>query len=69
MIYFDKKTQETLVNKLASRLLPGGYLLVGHSESLSGVQHSLNYVMPASYQKPGGRLSHFDKRAIGQRRT
>jgi chemotaxis protein methyltransferase CheR len=69
MIYFDKKTQETVVNKLATRLLPGGYLMVGHSESLSGVQHPLNYVMPATYQKAGGRASHLDKRVTGLRRS
>jgi chemotaxis protein methyltransferase CheR len=53
MIYFDKATQETLVNRLASSLEPGGYLFIGHAESLSGVRHGLNYVCPAIYQKPG----------------
>ncbi|RXH56286.1 CheR family methyltransferase [Granulicella sibirica] len=51
MIYFDQQTQETLVNKLASRLLPGGYLLIGHSESLNGINHRLQYVTPATYRK------------------
>ena len=30
MIYFDKPTQEELVERLARRLVPGGYLLVGY---------------------------------------
>lgn len=52
MIYFDKETQEELVNKLARRLVPGGYLLVGHSESLTGIKHSLQPVKPATYRRP-----------------
>ncbi|NLI32977.1 MAG: protein-glutamate O-methyltransferase [Deltaproteobacteria bacterium] len=50
MIYFDKKTQEELVNRLATYLSPGGYLFVGHSESLTGLSHPLVYVKPAVYR-------------------
>ncbi len=50
MMYFDRKTQSELVNQLASRLEPGGYLFVGHSESLSGIQHPLVYCRPAIYR-------------------
>ena len=52
MIYFDKPTQEALVNRLAACLEPGGYLFIGHAESLTGVRHGLTYVRPATYQKP-----------------
>jgi chemotaxis protein methyltransferase CheR len=52
MIYFDRPTQEELVNKLMAQLVPGGYLFVGHSESLSGVKHSLDIVKPAIYRRP-----------------
>lgn len=52
MIYFDRPTQEALVDRLSDRLEPGGYLFIGHSESLSGVQHGLQYVQPAIYRKP-----------------
>lgn len=52
MIYFDRPTQEVLVNRLASLLVPGGYLMIGHSESLTGVNHPLKSVKPAVYQKP-----------------
>ena len=52
MIYFDRPTQETLVQRLTAKLVPGGHLLVGHSESLSGVKHSLKLVRPAIYLKP-----------------
>lgn len=54
MIYFDRPTQEELVNKLTRRLLPGGYLLVGHSESLTGIRHRLQMVRPAIYRLPPG---------------
>jgi chemotaxis protein methyltransferase CheR len=52
MIYFDRPTQETLIGLLAERLIPGGYLMVGHSESLSGIKHSLRLIQPAIYLKP-----------------
>jgi chemotaxis protein methyltransferase CheR len=50
MIYFDKRTQEDLVNKMAGFLSTGGYLFVGHSESLTGLAHKLTYVRPAVYR-------------------
>lgn len=50
MIYFDKKTQEDLIKRLAGYLAPGGYLFVGHSESLTGLSHPLTYVRPAVYR-------------------
>jgi chemotaxis protein methyltransferase CheR len=52
MIYFDKPTQAALVARFEALLAPGGYLCVGHSESLSAVGHGLAYVQPAAYRKP-----------------
>ena len=51
MIYFDRPTQEELVNRLTRRLVPGGYLLVGHSESLTAINHTLQAVQPAVYRR------------------
>lgn len=51
MIYFDRETQETLIQKLTQHLEPGGYLMVGHSESLNGIRHGLVPLQPALYQK------------------
>ena len=53
MMYFDKNTQEGLVNRLADCLEPGGHLFVGHSESLTAIKHPLEYLSPAAYRKPG----------------
>ena len=51
MIYFDRPTQQSLVNKFVGHLKDGGYLMIGHSESLSGVEHPLSYVEPTVYRK------------------
>jgi len=51
MIYFDKHTQERLVNRFWKLLKPGGHLFVGHSESLTGLPHKFRYVQPAIYVK------------------
>lgn len=51
MIYFDKATQQGLVDKFSNALNPGGVLFIGHSEGLSGLKHNLNYIKPTIYQK------------------
>ena len=51
MIYFDKPTQEHLVGRFWHLLREGGYLMVGHSESLSFLAHEYRYLQPAVYQK------------------
>lgn len=51
MIYFDKETRESLVNRFHRTLAPGGYLLVGHSESLTGINHPFRFIQPAIYRK------------------
>jgi chemotaxis protein methyltransferase CheR len=52
MMYFDKPTQQSIVQRLAERLVGGGYLLVGHSEPLNGIEHGFEYIRPATYRKP-----------------
>jgi chemotaxis protein methyltransferase CheR len=51
MIYFDKPTQEWLVQRFWKLLQPGGHLFIGHSESLSAITHNFGYVQPALYRK------------------
>jgi chemotaxis protein methyltransferase CheR len=51
MIYFDSATQAKLVRRFRDLLVPGGYLLVGHSESLVANSCGFKYVQPATYVK------------------
>ncbi len=51
MIYFDTSAQRNLVQKFYELLNPGGYLLVGHSESLLESSGEFKYVQPATYIK------------------
>jgi len=55
MIYFSRETQERLVDRLSACLEPGGYLFVGHSESLTGIRHGLQQLQPAVYRQRGGK--------------
>jgi chemotaxis protein methyltransferase CheR len=51
MIYFEKATQTELVKKFYHSLKPGGYLFIGHSESLCNISHQFAYVKPTIYRK------------------
>jgi len=51
MIYFDKQIQGKITNKFYEHLADGGYFLVGHSESLSGVKTNFHYIRPTIYKK------------------
>jgi chemotaxis protein methyltransferase CheR len=52
MIYFDKPTQERLIERFWRQLAPGGTLFIGHSESLTGIRHKFTYVQPTVYERP-----------------
>ena len=52
LIYFEKSTQEIIINKICQNLAPGGYLFIGHSESLSGLQVPITQVRGTIYRKP-----------------
>lgn len=51
IIYFERPVQEALFGKCCQRLKPGGYLFIGHSETLSGMKLPLVQVRPTIYQK------------------
>lgn len=51
MIYFDQNTKNELVNRFYQATNPGGYLLIGHSESLNKESTPYNYLKPATYRK------------------
>ena len=51
MIYFDRSTQETLIKKFYKCLRPGGYLFIGHSESIASIKHVFLQVEATTYKK------------------
>lgn len=51
IIYFDRPTQERLLQRLCCHLSPGGHLFMGHSETLSGLNVPLTAVYPTVYRK------------------
>lgn len=52
LIYFDLEIKRRVVAEAIERLKPGGYLMVGHSETLNGVADGLRPVQPSVYRKP-----------------
>jgi chemotaxis protein methyltransferase CheR len=53
MIYFSQETKAALLQRIDGVLRPGGYLLIGHAESLHGLNSQLSAVVPSVYHKPG----------------
>ncbi|MCC8189899.1 MAG: chemotaxis protein CheR [Planctomycetes bacterium] len=51
MIYFSRAIRLRLLRRLHDWLVPGGYLFIGHSESLVGGHHGYDYVAPALYRR------------------
>lgn len=51
IIYFDRQTQHHVLRKISHHLKPGGYLFVGHSETLNGQELPLRQVAPTIYRK------------------
>lgn len=51
LIYFDKKTQEKVLSRLCDKLAPGGYLYVGHSETITGFALPVRQVANTVFQK------------------
>lgn len=52
IIYFDKPTQIELFKKFYKHLVPGGYLFIGSSETLYGINNDFVPVGPTVYKKP-----------------
>jgi chemotaxis protein methyltransferase CheR len=51
LIYFDKPTQSGVLKRLCARLLPGGYMFIGHSESITGIDLPLKQVSNTVFQR------------------
>lgn len=51
MIYFDQGTKDSLIQRFYDATAPGGYLLIGHSETINKEKTPYKYLMPATYRK------------------
>lgn len=52
LIYFQDRERTMLIGRLTDALLEGGYLMIGHTESLLAIPNRLKYIQPAVYMKP-----------------
>jgi chemotaxis protein methyltransferase CheR len=52
MIYFSAETKRQVVQRVLSCLKPGGFFLIGHSESLNDITSTLQQIAPSVYRKP-----------------
>jgi chemotaxis protein methyltransferase CheR len=52
IIYFDNDTKRELLHRLRERLVPGGFLFLGHSETLNGMDLRMEQVGATIYRKP-----------------
>ena len=57
LIYFDARSRARVIHRLVDTLVPEGYLLVGHAESLTGITEHLQYAMPTVYQRAASQPS------------
>ena len=51
MIYFERAVQARLVGRMAEHLVPGGFLVLGHSESIFGMEPRLEMIQPTVYRR------------------
>lgn len=51
LIYFDRETQEKVIQKLCTKLRNGGYFFLGHSESIMNMDVPLRQIKPTIFQK------------------
>ncbi len=53
IIYFDKNTQEKVLRRICDHMINGGYLFMGHSETLQGIDAPLVHAAATIYRKKG----------------
>ncbi len=51
IIYFDRRTQKDLIDRVCRHLKLGGYLFMGHSEVLTGLGLPVEAIAPTVYRK------------------
>jgi chemotaxis protein methyltransferase CheR len=52
LIYFNAETKRSVVSRILSALKPGGYFLIGHSETLNDISNDVKQIAPSIYRKP-----------------
>jgi len=57
LIYFDTPSRHEVLRRLMGLLVPGGYLFLGHAESLLGMSERVQSLMPAVYQVAGAGVA------------
>jgi len=58
IIYFDRQTRDGVLDRLTRQLRPGGFLFLGHSETLNGLDVPLTPVGPTVYRKQDHAAHH-----------
>lgn len=69
LIYFDAEVKARVVDRLLRHLDPRGYLLLGHAESLNGLNESLQPIVPTVYAHPTTAATHRNHRSALARRV
>ena len=54
LIYFDKEIQQRVLARICESIVPGGYLFVGHSETIAGFALPLRQVAPTVFERVQG---------------
>jgi len=52
LIYFQPETKREVVARVLARLKPGGYFIIGHSETLNDISNDVLQVAPSIFRKP-----------------
>lgn len=55
IIYFDRTAQQSILTKITTRMRPGGYLFMGHAETLHELDLPVEPIAPALYRRSHGR--------------
>ena len=64
LIYFDQPTKQKVIENLLQCLRPGGWLILGHCESITGLNLKLSTVRPSIYRKPADAVQVLQKLAV-----
>jgi chemotaxis protein methyltransferase CheR len=51
LIYFDRNTQNNILTNICNYLKPGGFLFLGHSESITGFELPITHIQPTIFRK------------------